>query len=71
MSPEDAVVGVELTATLAHMEGGVSASGQITNEMWQWQRAVVPAGQDQTCADVEDWVDIEDDADGCHLHTCV
>ena len=39
VSPEDAVVGVELTATLAHMEGGVSASGQIANEMWQWQRA--------------------------------
>ena len=36
VSPEDAVVGVELTATLAHMEGGVAASGQIANQMWQW-----------------------------------
>ena len=61
LSPEDAVVGVELTATLAHMEGGVSASGQITNPMWQWQRAAVP-GVAQTCADVTVWADITDDA---------
>ena len=33
MSPEDAVVGSELTATLTDTEGGVSASGQITGEM--------------------------------------
>ena len=39
LSPEDAVVGVELTATLAHMEGGVAASGQIANERWQWQKS--------------------------------
>ena len=38
ISPEDAVVGAELTATLTRAEGGVSASGQITNPMWQWQR---------------------------------
>ena len=57
VSPEDAVVGVELTASLAHMEGGVSASGQITNPMWQWQSAAVPNGQ--TCADVDDnWMAI-------------
>ena len=31
VTPADAVVGVELTATLTHMEGGVSASGQIAN----------------------------------------
>ena len=42
VSPEDAVVGVELTATLTHMEGGVVASGQITDPKWQWQRAAVP-----------------------------
>ena len=53
VSPEDAVVGVELTATLAHMEGGVAASGQITNPMWQWQRVGVP-GDGETCADVEE-----------------
>ena len=39
LSPEDAVVGVELTATLTHMEGGVAASGQIANEMWKWQKS--------------------------------
>ena len=61
LSPEDAVVGVELKATLAHMEGGVAASGQITNPMWQWQRAAVPVGTGDTCADVEetDWAAID------------
>ena len=59
LSPEDAVVGVELTATLAHMEGGVSASGQITNPTWQWQRAAVPSAPDETCADVMNWEAIE------------
>ena len=60
VTPEDAVVGVELTATLTHMEGGVSASGQIANEMWQWQRAAVPDAPN-TCADVDGetgWADI-------------
>ena len=32
MSSEEALVGVELTATLTDLEGGVSASGQITDE---------------------------------------
>ena len=36
LSPEDAVPGVELTATLTDQEGGVSASGQITGERWTW-----------------------------------
>ena len=58
VSPEDAVVGVELTASLAHMEGGVAASGQIANQMWQWQRAVVPDVDGETCADATDWRDI-------------
>ena len=59
LSPADAVVGVELTASLAHMEGGVAASGQITNPMWQWQRADVTGTQ--TCADLveSDWTDID------------
>ena len=39
VSPEEAVVGVELTASLAHMEGSVSASGQIAKLQWQWQRS--------------------------------
>ena len=55
MSPEDAVVGVELTATLTHMEGGVVASGQIANEEWQWQTATAPTGEgrrDLPAADV-------------------
>ena len=38
LSPEDAVPGVELTATLTDLEGGVSASGQITGEQWTWHR---------------------------------
>ena len=36
LSPEDAVPGVELTATLTDQEGSVSASGQITGERWTW-----------------------------------
>ena len=38
LSPEDAVPGVELTATLTDPEGSVSASGQITGERWTWHR---------------------------------
>ena len=45
VSPEDAVVGVELTASLTHMEGSVSASGQIANLEWQWQRTAAPTGE--------------------------
>ena len=37
ISPENAVVGVELTATLTNSEGRVSASGQISDESWMWQ----------------------------------
>ena len=51
VSPEDAVVGVELTATLTHMEGGVAASGQITDPKWQWQTATAPTDVGATCAD--------------------
>ena len=47
LSPEDAVPGVELTATLTDPEGSVSASGQITGERWTWQRAHVTS-DDQT-----------------------
>ena len=36
LSPEEAVLGVELTATLTDPEGSVSASGQITGERWTW-----------------------------------
>ena len=39
ISPEDAVVGAELTATLTRAEGGVSASGQITDQSWMWHRS--------------------------------
>ena len=38
LSSEEALVGVELTATLTDSEGGVSASGQITDESWTWHR---------------------------------
>ena len=58
VTPEDAVVGVELTASLTHMEGGVSASGQVANLMWQWQNADEPNAQD-TCADVVLWTAID------------
>ena len=37
LSSEEALVGVELTATLTDLDGGVSASGQITDESWTWQ----------------------------------
>ena len=51
LSPEDAVPGVELTATLMDPEGGVSASGQITGERWTWHRA---ATEDFTASDAND-----------------
>ena len=66
VTPDDAVVGVELTATLTHMEGGVSASGQIANQMWQWQRAAAPDGGGQTCADVTEWNDIANATDATY-----
>ena len=37
LSSEEALVGVELTATLTDLEGGVSASGQITGESGRGQ----------------------------------
>ena len=40
LSSEEALVGVELTATLTDLEGGVSASGQITDESWTWHRGL-------------------------------
>ena len=40
LSSEEALVGVELTATLTDLEGGISASGQITDESWTWFRGV-------------------------------
>ena len=40
LSSEEALVGVELTATLTDTEGGVSASGQITGREWTWHRGV-------------------------------
>ena len=43
LSPEDAVLGVELTATLTDPEGGVSASGQITGERWTWHKHATDA----------------------------
>ena len=41
LSSEEALVGVELTATLTDLEGGVSASGQITGQKWTWLTAVM------------------------------
>ena len=51
LSPEDAVPGVELTATLMDPEGSVSASDQITGERWTWHRA-----------DTEDFTAIDNNA---------
>ena len=39
LSSEEAVIGVELTATITDTENGVSASGQITGENWSWHKA--------------------------------
>ena len=50
LSPEDAVLGVELTATLTDPEGSVSASGQITGERWTWHRGPDGEGEDFTAA---------------------
>ena len=52
LSPEDAVPGVELTATLTDPEGSVSASGQITGERWTWHRD--PDDADFTAAEAND-----------------
>ena len=41
LSSEEALVGVELTATLTDLEGGISASGQITGESWTWRRGTM------------------------------
>ena len=41
LSSEQALVGVELTATLTDLDGGVSASGQITGESWTWERGTM------------------------------
>ena len=43
LSSEEALVGVELTATLTDLDGGVSASGQITGESWTWFNGSGPA----------------------------
>ena len=48
LSPEEAVPGVELTATLTDPEGSVSASGQITGERWTWHRGPEADGEDFT-----------------------
>ena len=38
VTPETALIGVELTASVTDLEGGVAASGQITGERWEWRR---------------------------------
>ena len=48
LSPEDVVMGTAVTATVTH-ENGVSASGQIANLKWQWQRTGSALGSGQTC----------------------
>ena len=42
VTPETALIGVELTASLTDSEGGVAASGQITGERWTWLRGTAP-----------------------------
>ena len=39
VTPETALIGVELTASLTDLEGGVAASGQITGERWTWHNS--------------------------------
>ena len=43
LSPEDAVLGIELTATLTDPEGSVSASGQIASQKWTWHNGETTA----------------------------
>ena len=56
LSSEEALVGVELTATLADSDGGVSASGQITDESWTWHR-----GAEDFIVDAETEPNIDED----------
>ena len=54
LSSEEALVGVELTATLTDLEGGVSVSGQI--ESWTWHRgnaATFEAAPNNAIADAD------------------
>ena len=51
LSAEQALVGVELTATLTDLDGGVSASGQITDESWTWQRGTTAENATNTIPD--------------------
>ena len=56
LSSEEALVGVELTATLTDLEGGVSVSGQITGESWTWHRgnaATFEAAPNNAIADAD------------------
>ena len=36
LSKQDALIGVELTATLTDSDGGVPNAGVLTGVMWQW-----------------------------------
>ena len=39
LSSQDALIGVELTATLKDSDGGVPDPGTFTGQKWQWYRA--------------------------------
>ena len=61
LSPEDAVVGVELTATLTRLDGSVSASDPIADPKWQWEKADLVQGQ--TCDNTNlSWANTSDSA---------
>ena len=38
LSSQDALIGVELTATLTDSDGGVPGAGDFTDQKWQWHR---------------------------------
>ena len=51
LSSQDALIGIELTATLMDSDGGVPNLGQIMGQEWEWQKAT--PGADQSCAEVQ------------------
>ena len=51
LSSQDALIGVELTATLMDSDGGVPNLGQIMGQEWEWQKTT--PGADQSCAAVQ------------------
>ena len=59
LSKQDALIGVELTATLTDSDGGVPGTGDFTDQKWQWESRTPGTGE--TCATTSaTWAAIED-----------